>query len=110
VQLSNLGCLIFLSSIFPLSWSCLNSNEECWLCVQAPSPDGSAVLENSEQFQVHLKAAIMDPRVKEYVDQPFTHHIVLMCSAACIPGQLEQNSARCIATQIWESTQSLAAC
>ncbi|KAL0041177.1 hypothetical protein WJX77_007804 [Trebouxia sp. C0004] len=32
---------------------------------QAPSPDGSAVLENSEQFQVHLKAAIMDPRVKE---------------------------------------------
>lgn len=31
-----------------------------------PSPDGSAVLENSEQFQVHLKAAIMDPRVKEY--------------------------------------------
>lgn len=30
-----------------------------------PSPDGSAVLENSEQFAVHLKAAITDPRVAE---------------------------------------------
>lgn len=64
----------------------LNSNDECWLCLQAPSPDGSAVLENSEQFQVHLKAAIMDPRVKEYADQQLTHHFVLMCSAAYILG------------------------
>ena len=52
------------------------------VCLQAPSPDGSAVLENSEQFQVHLKAAIMDPRVKEYAGQPYTHHVILLCSAA----------------------------
>ena len=33
--------------------------------LQAPSPDGTAVLENSQQFKVHLLAAIEDPRVKE---------------------------------------------
>ena len=33
--------------------------------LQVPSPDGSAVLQNSEQFKVHLLAALEDPRVKQ---------------------------------------------
>ena len=33
--------------------------------LQVPSPDGSAVLENSEQFKVHLLAALEDARVKQ---------------------------------------------
>ena len=48
-----------------VSFCCQTISPLLLMPLQAPSPDGTAVLENSEQFKVHLLAAIEDPRVKE---------------------------------------------
>ncbi len=97
IRCDQIATFVLQSSTFTLSWSRLNSIEECWLCLQAPSPDGSAVLENSEQFQVHLKAAIMDPRVKEYADQPFypLHCSVVLSSLCPWSDRVEQRQMHC---------------